>query len=87
MPDDERPSVLEEFVTLHSATVVCAACPFVVQVDGGRDEDELREMCLQVSKLHGRQRHGDVTSFQTSFGAYEAPSAPTDTEGRPRRAN
>lgn len=82
---DDKP--MEEFVALHSATVVCSTCAFVVHIDGGATEDEMKDLCLQVEKMHSRQRHGDVTAFQTKFGTYDAPNAPTDAQGRPERMN
>lgn len=71
---------MDEYVDIHSATIVCGECGFIVRIDGGASEDEVRELCVRVTQLHGRQRHNDTTQFQTTFEAHTAP-------GRPDRIN
>lgn len=78
---------MTDVVKVFNGEVRCLLCGFYATADGAVDQGEIEAMVLEIDRMHGRQRHGEMTSSAVSTDTYEQPTAPTDVDGRPERQN
>jgi hypothetical protein len=64
---------MDELVEVYWAVWDCPAegCGFIFRFDLCRSEDEGRAILMQISRLHGRQRHGSQTYFDPDIQVIE----------------
>lgn len=78
---------MTDVIEVHSAQIRCQLCGFFATVDGAVSLGELTDMTTEIERMHGRQRHGEHTTFATIVNTYDQPTAPFDVDGRPERMN
>ena len=77
----------EQLIETYSARVECPyeGCYFIFGFENVENEEEGRQILLQVVRLHGRQRHGSTTAFDPKV--FTISAGMTRAAERPKLAN